>query len=120
MTAISKDDVLAALRKVRGPDLKADVVTSGLVSDIVVAGKDVMFALTIDPARAEELEPMRKAAETAVARIARHRQGHGGAHRQEKARRRAMAAMPARRPGRQPPLRIATPPAGANWAACRG
>jgi ATP-binding protein involved in chromosome partitioning len=69
MTAISKDDVLAALRKVRGPDLKADVVTSGLVSDIVVAGKDVMFALTIDPARAEELEPMRKAAETAVGRI---------------------------------------------------
>ena len=69
MTAINKDDVLAALRKVRGPDLKADVVTSGLVSDIVVAGKDVMFALTIDPARAEELEPMRKAAETAVGRI---------------------------------------------------
>ena len=70
MTTISKDDVLAALRKVRGPDLKGDVVAAGLVSDIVVAGKDVMFALTVDPARADELEPMRKAAEAAVGRIA--------------------------------------------------
>ncbi len=69
MTAISKDDVMAALRKVRGPDLKDDVVASGLVSDIVIAGKDVMFALTVDPARADELEPMRKAAETSVSRI---------------------------------------------------
>ena len=70
MTAISKDEVLAALRRVRGPDLKGDVVTAGLVSDIVVAGKDVMFALTVDPDRANELEPMRKAAEAAVGRIA--------------------------------------------------
>jgi ATP-binding protein involved in chromosome partitioning len=70
MTAISKDDVLAALRKVRSPDLEGDVVAAGLVSDIVVAGKDVMFALTVDPARAGELEPMRKAAEVAVGRIA--------------------------------------------------
>ena len=119
MTAISKDDVLAALRKVRGPDLKADVVTSGLVSDIVVAGKDVMFALTIDPARAEELEPMRKAAETAVGRIdgigkvmvaltAEKKPGSGNG---------SDAAPAAAAP---PPRRIAPPLAVANRPACRG
>jgi ATP-binding protein involved in chromosome partitioning len=70
MTAITKDQVLEALRKVRGPDLKGDLVSAGLVSEIVVAGRDVMFALTVDAARAGELEPMRKAAETAVGRIA--------------------------------------------------
>jgi len=64
-----KQQVLDALSKVRGPDLKGDVVSLGLVSEVVVAGNNVMFALTVDPARAEALEPMRAAAETAVSRI---------------------------------------------------
>jgi len=116
MTAISKDNVMAALRKVRGPDLKDDVVSSGLVSDIVIAGKDVMFALTVDPARADELEPMRKAAETSVSRIpgigkvmvaltAERKPGNGG----------APAAAPAGRPAPNRPA-----PAGQQMAGVPG
>lgn len=63
MTQIDKSELLAALRKVKGPDLESDIVSLGLVSEIVIDGDSVVFSLSVDPARAEELEPMRQAAE---------------------------------------------------------
>jgi len=69
MSAVSKQQILDALRKVRGPDLDGDLVSLGLVSEVVTAGRDVMFSITVDPKRAAELEPMRVAAERAVGGI---------------------------------------------------
>ncbi|MGI9484256.1 MAG: iron-sulfur cluster carrier protein ApbC [Hyphomicrobiales bacterium] len=69
MGEISQDRVLEQLAKVRGPDLEGDLVSLGLVSEIVISDADVMFALTVEPQRANELEPMRQAAQKAVEQI---------------------------------------------------
>ncbi|MCP5082110.1 MAG: iron-sulfur cluster carrier protein ApbC [Alphaproteobacteria bacterium] len=66
MSEITRDQVLQQLSKVRGPDLKNDLVAAGLVSEIAITGSDVSFSLTINPAEAERLEPMRQAAAQSV------------------------------------------------------
>jgi ATP-binding protein involved in chromosome partitioning len=62
----SKDLVLSALRGVKGPDAAGDIVAQGLVSEIVINNGKVYFAIRVDPARANELESVRRAAENAV------------------------------------------------------
>ncbi len=63
---INKELVLEALRGVKGPNLSDDIVSLGLVSEIVIRGGKVYFAISVDPARARELEAMRQAAEKVV------------------------------------------------------
>jgi ATP-binding protein involved in chromosome partitioning len=63
---ITRERVLEELRHVKGPDLKDNIVDLGLVSEIVIQQGKVYFAIKIDPARARELEDLRRAAETAV------------------------------------------------------
>jgi len=63
---INKERVLEALRGVKGPNLSDDIVSLGLVSEIVIRGGKVYFAISVDPARARELEAMRQAAEKVV------------------------------------------------------
>ncbi len=99
MAAVSKEQVLHALKRVRGPDLDGDLVSLGLVSEVVVAGRDVMFSITVDPKRAKELEPMRVAAERAVGGI----DGIG----------KVMVALTAERPRPSPPPQQAAPPPAA-------
>ncbi|MCB1486567.1 MAG: P-loop NTPase, partial [Bauldia sp.] len=66
MPDITKDQVLERLRAVAGPDGTGDIVSLGLVSDIVIAGNKVMFSVTVPAERASALEPLRVAAERAV------------------------------------------------------
>jgi ATP-binding protein involved in chromosome partitioning len=66
---ISKPQVLDELRRVKGPDLASNIVDLGLVSEILVKDDRVYFSITVPAARAEELEPLRKAAETVVAKL---------------------------------------------------
>ena len=66
MNAVTKDDVVKALKRVRGPDLAGDIISLGLVSDIVVSDGKVIFSITVPAERARELEPLRQAAEKAV------------------------------------------------------
>ncbi|MGE5517444.1 MAG: iron-sulfur cluster carrier protein ApbC [Bacteroidota bacterium] len=66
MADLSESQVLAALKSVVDPARGADIVTLGLVSGIAVKNGHVAFAIEIDPARAQEMEPVRKAAEKAV------------------------------------------------------
>lgn len=63
---ITKERILEELKRVKGPDLKDNIVSLGLVSEIVIANDKVYFAIRIDPARAQELEPLRQAAEKVV------------------------------------------------------
>ena len=68
MARATEREVSDALRGVRagtGPD----IVTSGIVTGLVVKDGHVQFALEIDPARAEEMEPVRRAAEQTVSRV---------------------------------------------------
>ncbi len=67
MATIDKQAVFARLGGIRGPDDDRDIIRRGMVSDIVIAGGKVMFSITVPAERADAFEPMRKAAETAVA-----------------------------------------------------
>ncbi len=64
--SISKETVLEKLRTIKGPDFEGDIVSLGLVSEIFIADSKVFFSITVPAARAQELEPLRAAAERAV------------------------------------------------------
>ncbi|MGK9052417.1 iron-sulfur cluster carrier protein ApbC [Neorhizobium sp. CSC1952] len=66
MSDVTKEEVLAVLGKVRGPDLEGDIVSRGMVSDVFISDNKVYFSITVPSERAQELEPMRMAAERAV------------------------------------------------------
>ncbi|MCY0148132.1 iron-sulfur cluster carrier protein ApbC [Hoeflea sp. G2-23] len=66
MVSVTKEDILAKLKMVKGPDLEGNIVDLGLVSDIFIADGKAYFSLTVPAARAQELEPLREAAERAA------------------------------------------------------
>ncbi len=116
---ISKEQVLRQLAKVKGPDLEGDLVSLGLVSEIAIADGKVAFALTVDPERAEELEPMREAAERAVKRLEGVEQVMVALTAERPAGQTAGAGSP--RPRRQPPPGdLAPPPPMAGRAGAGG
>ena len=63
---VTKAQVLAELERVKGPDLSDNIVALGLISEIVIHKDKVYFAISVDPARAGELDPLRQAAEQVV------------------------------------------------------
>jgi ATP-binding protein involved in chromosome partitioning len=63
---ITKERVLETLRGVKAPDAEADIVSRGLVSEIVIQRGKVYFAIAVDPSRARELEALRRFAEARV------------------------------------------------------
>ena len=67
--SITKEAVLERLRTVTGPDFTGDIVSLGLVSEIFIADDKVFFSITVPAARAQEMEPLRAAAERAVKAI---------------------------------------------------
>ena len=44
---ITKEQVLEALKNVDDPDLKKDIVSLGMVKDIVIENKNVFFSVVI-------------------------------------------------------------------------
>ncbi|MBW6420909.1 iron-sulfur cluster carrier protein ApbC [Rhizobium sp. XQZ8] len=66
MADVTKQDVLAVLAKVRGPDLEGDIVSRNMVSDVFISDSKVYFSITVPADRAQELEPLRVAAERTV------------------------------------------------------
>jgi len=66
----TKEQILGVLQRVKGPDLESNIVDLGLVSEVLIKDEKAYFSITIDPKRAEELEPLRQAAEQVVADIA--------------------------------------------------
>ena len=68
--AVTKEQVLAALRRVKGPDMQGNIVDLGLVSEILLKDERVYFSVTVTPERATELEPLRQAAEKVVRDLA--------------------------------------------------
>src|SRR5947208_7759925 len=61
----TKEQVLAALAAVKGPD-GAPLPQTGKLSDVVVSDDKVFFSITVDAALVQQWEPVRKAAEAAV------------------------------------------------------
>ena len=66
MTTLDRSTILARLSAVSGPDGTGDIVSLGLVSDVLIHGGKVMFSITVDAARARELEPLRERAADAI------------------------------------------------------
>ncbi|TWG55198.1 MULTISPECIES: Mrp/NBP35 family ATP-binding protein [unclassified Aminobacter] len=67
--SVTKEAVLDALKTIKGPDFEGDIVSQGLVSEIFIASGKVFFSITVPAARAQELEPLRAAAERVVKQI---------------------------------------------------
>ena len=65
----TREGVLAELAKVKGPDLEGDIVSLGLVSDVFISDGKVIFSISVPADRAEELEPLRQAAEKVVGKL---------------------------------------------------
>jgi len=68
--SVTKEAVVEKLKTIHGPDFVGNIVDLGLVSDIFIADSKVFFSITVPAARAQELEPLRAAAERAVKGIA--------------------------------------------------
>jgi ATP-binding protein involved in chromosome partitioning len=66
MADITKDRILDELRRIAAPDGRGNIVSAGLVSDIVISGGDVTFALLADPARIKTMEQLQAVVERAV------------------------------------------------------
>ncbi|WP_428687815.1 Mrp/NBP35 family ATP-binding protein [Roseibium sp.] len=69
MSDTIKSAVMDRLRQIKGPDLEGDIVSLGLVSDIFVSDGRVAFSITVPAERAQELEPLRQAAEKVVREV---------------------------------------------------
>ena len=69
MASVTRDQVLEQLKKIHGPDGKGDLVSSGVVENVLVNDGKVIFSLSVAADRAKQLEPLRALAEQAVASI---------------------------------------------------
>src|SRR5258708_9234835 len=63
---VTENMILDALRAVRDPERDGDIVSLRMVSGVVIRDGNVGFAIEVEPERGPRLEPLRKAAETAV------------------------------------------------------
>ncbi len=66
---VTEDQVLDALRRVNDPDRAGDVVGLGMISGLALKDGHVVFAIEVTPERGPRLEPLRRAAEAAVAAL---------------------------------------------------
>src|SRR5438034_731970 len=66
---VTKEIVTERLKTVNGPDFTGNIVDLGMVSEIFIADGKVFFSITVPAARAQEMEPLRAAAERVVKAI---------------------------------------------------
>ena len=62
----SRDEVMAALAKVAGPDGRTPLPDSGAISGLTIRDGKAFLAIVIDPDRADAMEAMRARAEAAI------------------------------------------------------
>jgi ATP-binding protein involved in chromosome partitioning len=69
MSDVTQERILAALRQVKDPERGGDIVSLGMVQGIQIRDGHVGFAIEVEPERGPRLEPLRRAAEQAVAEL---------------------------------------------------
>ncbi len=69
MPALTPEIITTALKRIAAPDGRGNIVSAGLVSDIVINAGEVMFALNASPQHMKAMELMRGVVEKAVADI---------------------------------------------------
>lgn len=131
MPDVTKQQVLEALSKVRGPDLESDIVALGMVSDVFISDNKVYFSITVPAERAKELEPLRSAAERTVKSMpgvkgalvtltADRKAGAGGATQPQPQRSAPPAAHTHSHPAPSRPAKAGVPGVGAIIAVASG
>ncbi len=63
---LTKDRILAALRDVKAPGGRGDIVSLGLLSEVVINKDKVYFSISVPKAEAQSMEPLRRQAEETV------------------------------------------------------
>ncbi|WP_455465704.1 Mrp/NBP35 family ATP-binding protein [Bartonella sp. B39] len=66
MSPITSEAIRNALHQIKGPDFESDIVSSGLLSEILIAHGKVFFSITVPDGRVQEWEALRRAAEEVV------------------------------------------------------
>ncbi|WP_375616908.1 P-loop NTPase [Bartonella sp. AP58NXGY] len=66
MAPITSEVVRNVLHKIKGPDLESDIVSLGLISEILIADGKVFFSITVPDGRVQEWESLRRSAEKVV------------------------------------------------------
>ena len=66
MSQVTEDRILKALSSVIEPEKQRDIVSLNMISGLVIKDGNVGFAVEVDPRRGAAMEPLRKAAESAV------------------------------------------------------
>lgn len=67
--SVTREDVLARLAGIPGPDGRTPLTETGALSEVIIHAGKVYVSIAVDPARARELEALRKAAETALSSL---------------------------------------------------
>jgi ATP-binding protein involved in chromosome partitioning len=67
MAILTADQVLGELKRIAAPDGRGNIVSAGLVSDIVINGSEVTFALTASPQHMRAMEQLQPVVQKAVA-----------------------------------------------------
>ena len=97
----------------RLPGRDRDIVTEGLVSAVSIRDGQVVFAITVDPRQARELEPVRREAERRVSALPGVKRAIVALTADAPAGRSAPAAAAPARPAASPPDSAAGPPSRA-------
>ncbi|WP_332065952.1 Mrp/NBP35 family ATP-binding protein [Bartonella sp. CB189] len=66
MSSVTSEAIRKELRKIKGLDFESDIVSLGLLSEILIANGKVFFSITVPDGRVPEWEPLRRAAEEVV------------------------------------------------------
>jgi ATP-binding protein involved in chromosome partitioning len=66
MPALTPENITTALKRIAAPDGRGNIVSAGLVSDIVINSGEVMFALNASPQHMKSMEQLRLVVEQAV------------------------------------------------------
>ncbi len=69
MPDISKDLIIAELKRIAAPDGRGNIVSAGLVSDIAIHDGQVMFALNADPQHMKAMEQLQAFVQKAVSAL---------------------------------------------------
>jgi ATP-binding protein involved in chromosome partitioning len=69
MPDLTKDMILAELKRIAAPDGRGNIVSAGLVSDIAIQDGQVMFALNADPQHLKTMEQLQVFVQKAVAAL---------------------------------------------------
>ena len=64
---MTEDKILEILKQFKPSPTGSDIVSGGMVSDIIIKDGSVMFSISVPAERAEAFEPLRKQVEAAVA-----------------------------------------------------